>query len=372
MKLSEVQGNKIRLSQLNGSAAITKKIGNAEGILQGALKNIGPNTMNFGSVGALSGAENTENDIPDINQLAGNIIGGEAGLMTMGHPNLGAAIGGTIGRTIGETGRQTERALFRAKPFDIREIGKQAAIGGVSEAITLPFASAGSRFLSGPAGKEFKAKIGSTLGNIIDKIQKSGIKVKLSEVVDPLFEAADSIRKNVEVDPSIANFLEDSGLEAYTKGTQKGGFLEASDLKNMKSRLDKFLEAGGIYAGKAKGKAKGAYSAIDDVIGARSAVDQGIQGMAERVGEGKSYETAKGAYSTVAKNFPPTGKHGIMKAFLESGGIKDLLTGNLSGAAGQIMASEGVGSQFLQDAVWKIGKAGKTIPTAIAKLMNNL
>ena len=347
------------------------KIPNTQNFLQNAISNVGPNITNFGPAGALSGVKNSEDILPDINQFGGNIAGGEVGLQTMGHPNLGAAIGGSIGRPLGELERQTEKKLFRGNNFDISEVGKQAKLGSISEAVTLPFASAGTRFLSGPAGKEFKNKIGSVLGSVIDKIDKSGVKTSISKVVDPIFEAVDHIRKNFEVDPSISKFLEDTGFEAYDTAQKKGGSLEVNDLKNIKSRLDKFLESIGVYGNKVKGKGKGAYNAVEDVMSARSSVGDSIQEMANKVGEGKTYNTAKNSYAKVARTYPASGKHGLLKSFMEAGSIRDLMSGNLPGAAGQMLASEAVGSNKLLNFIFNAGKVGKAVPTGIAEYLNN-
>lgn len=354
-----------------------------ENFLQKSIRNIGLNaqntseygpslaTMGPGGLGAtLGGAKNIENVSPDVMQLLGNVVGGDIGLTTAASPVRGAALGGTIGRGIGDFGKQGIQALFRGKQPSGEQFAKETGLGALTETVAAPFGYATNKLLSGPAGAEFRNRIGSILGGLKDRIANSGIGTHVGDITGYLDAAVNNIRQNFQVDPGIASHLETMSKDLMKTASKKGGILDPQDLMNAERNLSLKLKQIGVFGNKVPKD----YKEAGELLEAKQYMKEGTKDIAEQIGIGKQYSKANKTYSNISEQFPSgkQPKHGILKNILEAQGIHGLMRGDVLGAIGNTLASESVGSRGLANFIYNILKAGKGLPTGAASILSNV
>jgi len=234
----------------------------------------------------------------------------------------------------------------------------------------MPFSAATNKLLSGAAGSEFIGKVGEQLGSIKNKIMSGGVKTKVLDVVKPIRDIATELADKVQIHPDLSKVLNSVADDLERVGSKKFGLLEPEDVMRAQSFLKQEIKKLGVFSDNVK---KGDYKDIGELIDAEDMVKKIVQAIAEKSGFGKQFSNAKSVYGKIAGEFPKSAsKHGILTNILDASAIHSLVRGDITGALGNTIAAQGVGSKGLIKGIYDLLKIGKGAPAAGAESLNYL
>lgn len=381
MKLSEVSNNQesggsFKLSSVGSTQdpVIVKEIPQSENLIQRAIKHT---TRNFPPFGGQP--ETVSKYAPELGQLGGS-VGGFVSGASLGIPKRASFLGGTVGRATGELASQAIDVGLNpsTEKFNIKDIGKQAAIGAGTEVLGAGFGKLAEILPSGAAAKFFGKATGLRLGDILSKLEKSGVGVNATKYFKKTQDILATFNKQIPIDKAQSRLVNNTIKDVHKFITDRGDdFLSATDLTRISRRLGQLLKKIKAVPGNA-GKTTGQVIDKDvaQVVGdLRRFTQDTLAKEADNLSSvaGKELRSATKAFSETAKRLPKGGKGAgaILPDLLRAGAFMQGVGGQFPEAIKALVASEIIEGKAAGKIFFHLLQGtGKVAPTALGKLIS--